>query len=94
MQRLEKTPLVSRQSGIVIIVYYHRAGKKTFARVYINLELSVNEKFVACGTKIKILEILKSRCTKECYLIQKLESAIRRVYLFFLPIICLAEGTL
>ena len=54
----------------------------TFARVYVNLELSVNNKFVAYGTTIKILATLKSCCVKVCYLIQKLEPAIEMVYLF------------
>ena len=54
---------------------------KTFARVYVNLELLVNEEFIAYGTMVKILAISKSPSAKECYLIQKLEPAIGRVYL-------------
>ena len=47
--------------------------------VYVNLELSVNEKFVAYGTMVKILATLKSSCAKACYMIQKLEPATDRV---------------
>ena len=53
---------------------------KTFARVYVNLQLSVNEKFVAYETIIKILATLKSSRAKVCYLIQKLEPTIERMY--------------
>ena len=45
---------------------------KIFARVYENLELLVNEKLVAYGTRIQILAALKSACAKRCYLIQKI----------------------
>ena len=38
---------------------------KKFARVYINLELSVNEEFAALGTIAKILATLKSG--KACF---------------------------
>ena len=41
-----------------------------FATVYENLELLVNEKLVAYGTRIHILAALKSACAKRCYLIQ------------------------
>ena len=44
----------------------------TFARVYVNFEFSVNEEFVACGTLVETLAILKSSCAKGCYLIQNL----------------------
>ena len=54
---------------------------KTFARAYVNWELSVNEKFVAHGKMVKILAILKSDCANACYFIQKLEPVIGRVYL-------------
>ena len=79
-----KTPLASSQSGIVItylvqlrFVYYHSSGDAT---VYANLELSTNAKFVAYGTMVKILETLKSSYVKACYLTQKLEPAIGRMY--------------
>ena len=79
-----KTPLASGQSGTVItylvqlrFVYYHSSGNAT---VYANLELSTNAKFVAYGTMVKILETLKSSCIKPCYLTQKLEPAIERMY--------------
>ena len=52
-----------------------------FARVYVNLQLSVNKKFVAYGTMVKILATLKNLCTKGYYLIQKFELVIGRVYL-------------
>ena len=52
---------------------------KTFARVYVYLELSVNEKFVTYGTIVKILTTLKS--SYACCLIQNLEAVIERVYL-------------
>ena len=54
---------------------------KTFARVYVNFELLVNEKFVAHGTMVKILATLKNLSAKAYYLIQKLEPAIEKVYL-------------
>ena len=41
-----------------------------FATVYENLELLVNKKLVAYGTRIQILAALKSACAKRCYLIQ------------------------
>ena len=41
-----------------------------FATVYENLELLMNEKLVAYGTRIQILAALKSACPKRCYLIQ------------------------
>ena len=47
----------------------------------VNLELSVNGKFVAYGKMVKILWTLKSPCAKACYLIQKIDPAIERVYL-------------
>ena len=53
---------------------------KTFARVYPNFELSINEKFVAYGATVKILKTFKSSCTTACYLIQK-PKPIERVYL-------------
>ena len=37
---------------------------KTFANVYINLELLVNEEFVGYGTIVKILATLKNPCAK------------------------------
>ena len=49
--------------------------------MYVNLELSVNEEFVAFGTMVKILTILKSNCAKGCHLLQKLEPVTGRVYL-------------
>ena len=48
---------------------------------YENLELSLNEKFIAYGTMVKILATLKNPCVKGCYLMQELEHAIERVYL-------------
>ena len=54
---------------------------KTFARVYVNLEFSVCEKFVANATMVKILATLKCSCVKSYYLIQNLEPAIERLYL-------------
>ena len=47
-----------------------------FARVNVNLELSVNEEFVAYGTVVKILVILKCPRANGCGLIQKLEPVI------------------
>ena len=41
---------------------------KAFAKVYVNLELSVNETFVSYGTMIKIFATLKSSYAKACYL--------------------------
>ena len=49
---------------------------KTFARVYVDLELSVNKKFAAYGTRVKILATLKSPCAKSCHMIQKFEFII------------------
>ena len=49
--------------------------------MYENLELSVNGKFIADGTMVKISATLKSSCVKTCYLIQKLEPATETVYL-------------
>ena len=49
--------------------------------MYINLELSVDEKFVAYGTIDKNLTSLKSPWAKACYLIQKPEQVIEKVYL-------------
>ena len=43
---------------------------KTFARVYVNLELLVNENIFAYGTMIRLFAILKSCCANSCYLIQ------------------------
>ena len=54
----------------------------TCARVYVNLELLVNEKCVAYETLVKILATLKSLCAKGCYLIQKPEPVIGRLYLY------------
>ena len=54
---------------------------KTLARVYVNLELSVNEKFVADGIMVKILANLKSPCSNACYLKQKAKPAIEKVWL-------------
>ena len=48
----------------------------TLTRVYVNLLLSVNKKFVAYGTRVKILAILKNSCAKACYLIPKIEATI------------------
>ena len=45
---------------------------KIFARVYENLELLVNEKLVAYGTRVQTFAALKSACAKRCYLIQKI----------------------
>lgn len=57
-------------------------GKNTFAGVHINLELSVNEKFFAYGSVVKVLTTLKSPCAKACYLIYAIEKlAIEKVYL-------------
>ena len=52
-----------------------------FARVYVNLELSVNEKFASYETMVKILGILKKSCTMGCWLMQKLEPVTGKVYL-------------
>ena len=41
----------------------------------------MNEKFVAHGTVVKNLPILKSPCAKGCYLIHKFDPVIGRVYL-------------
>ena len=41
---------------------------KKFARVYVNLKLSENEKFVVYGTMVKTLATLKSPCAKSCCL--------------------------
>ena len=75
-------------------------GKNTFARVHINLELSVNEKFVAYGSVVKVLATLRSPRAKTCYLIYAIEKlAIEKVYLpqcfgnNFFFIICQAEDT-
>ena len=54
---------------------------KTSTRVYVNLELSVNEKFVAYGIMVKILANLKSPCSNACYLKQKAKPAIEKVWL-------------
>ena len=51
---------------------------KTSTRVYVNLELSVNEKFVAYGIMVKILANLKSPCSNACYLKQKAKPAIEK----------------
>ena len=45
--------------------------------VYVNLQLSVMEKFVVHETMVKILAILKNPCAKTCYLIQKPEPVIK-----------------
>ena len=72
--------MVPSQIAIVIkyleqlkFVYYHRSGNKNIDQGVCQLELSVNVKFVACGTVVTILAILKSPCAMECYLIQKPE---------------------
>ena len=52
---------------------------KTLTRVYVNLEFSVNEKFVADGIMVKILANLKSPCSNACYLKQKAKPAIEKV---------------
>ena len=48
--------------------------------MHVNLELLVNGKFVVFGM-VKVLVTIKSSYAKACYLIQKLECAIERVYL-------------
>ena len=45
----------------------------------VNLELSVNGKFVAYGKMAKILWTLKSPCAKAYYLILKVDPAIERL---------------
>ena len=66
-QRVEKTPLASCQSGVAIkylvqlkLYVTPDLETKAFARVYANLELSVNETFAVYRTMVKILAILKS----------------------------------
>ena len=49
--------------------------------VYVNLQLSVMEKFVVHETMVKILAISKNPCAKIYYLIQKPEPVIERMYL-------------
>ena len=51
-----------------------------FARVYLNLEL-LNEEFVTYLAMVKVLATWRSPCAKGCYLMQKLEPLIGRVYL-------------
>ena len=46
----------------------------------VNLELSVNGKFVAYGKMAKILLTLKIPCARACYLILKVDPANERVY--------------
>ena len=46
---------------------------KTFARVQVNLKLSVNEKFVAYGAMVKIIASVKGSFTKGCYFMEKPE---------------------
>ena len=53
----------------------------TFVRMYFNLELSLIEEFVVYETTVKIFTILKILCVKGCYLIQRLEPVIGKVYL-------------
>ena len=43
----------------------------TYVRVYVNLELLVNEEFAAYGTMVKILATLNSPAAEVCYLIQR-----------------------
>ena len=78
MQCFEKTPIAASQSEIVIKYLVHlkftanpeilekycKSRNKVLARVYGNLELSVNEKFVAYGTMVKILATLRSSYAK------------------------------
>ena len=54
---------------------------KTFARLYVDLELSLNGKFIAYGAMVKILAILKNICAKAFYLLEELEPVVGRVYL-------------
>ena len=61
-------------------INYHRSGNKNVCQGYVNLELLINEKFVAYGTMVKILATLRSFCANACYLMQKLKPAMRRVY--------------
>ena len=65
---------------------------KTFAMVYVNLELLVNDKLNAYGTG-QDFRIVKIPWGKVCYFIRKLESTIARVYLpqYFSFIIWLNE---
>ena len=49
--------------------------------MYVNLELSVNETFVEYRITVKVLATLKSPYVKGCHMIQKIESAVERVYL-------------
>ena len=75
MQCFEKTPVAASQSEIVIkylvhlkftakVQKYCKSRNKVLARVYGNLELSVNEKFVAYGTMVKIVATLRSSYAK------------------------------
>lgn len=52
-----------------------------FAKVYVKLELSGNEKFITSGATVKILPSLKGPFTKGFQTIQKIKSAFGSVYL-------------
>ena len=75
IRKVLKKLLGSSQNGIIIKylmqLKFITTGLevKTFARVYVNLKLSVNKKCVAYGTMVMILATLTSSCAKACYLI-------------------------
>ena len=75
IRKVLKKLLGSSQNGIIIKylmqLKFITTGLEveTFARVYVNLKLSVNKKCVAYGTMVMILATLTSSCAKACYLI-------------------------
>ena len=76
-----KKKFLEGESLTLKFIYYHRSGNKTiFAKVYVNLVLSVNEKFVVSRSMVKISAAFKGPFTKGCYLIQIVEPVIGRVY--------------
>ena len=65
--RFWKTPVSTIKVHILPQVW-----NNIFARVNVNLELSINEEFVEYGKMVKILEKWKSTCAKGCYRIQRI----------------------
>ena len=82
MQGFEKLLWLLVGVGLFVNARYNQssyitAGLET--EVLVNLEVLVNEKFIAYGTMIKNLGTLKSPCVRGCNLIGKLEPITGRV---------------
>ena len=82
MQGFEKLLWLLVGVGLFVNARYNQSSYITTGletEVLVNLEVLVNEKFIAYGTMIKNLGTLKSPCVRGCNLIGKLEPITGRI---------------